>query len=333
MRKWICFSLVVAWATGVAYGDEPKQGNHQTQQWNQTEVGYFYDVYAQLQASQNSQVMGAVFGAASESLRAQLQLDDGIGVVVSSVAEEGPAAAAGLQANDVIVSFDEKPVSSAKGLQDAAKQVAGKEAYVEFFRQGEKQAVTVKTKPVTMKAVTYYHYASPQPRWVLGVAIEKADAALRAQLNLKKDEGLVITSVSEGMPAESAGLKPFDVIVSLGDVQIGTVEQLREQLDKTKGSEITVGYIRQRDVASAKLTPEETKQARHVPAVTGYPLRYDTGYDWQAVQQAPAAVAWQVNNSQQTSPNLQQQIQQLTKQMEQLSKAMKELEAHLQDRK
>ncbi|ABM60832.1 trypsin-like peptidase domain-containing protein [Halorhodospira halophila] len=54
-----------------------------------------------------------------DTTRQQLELDDEGGVLITSV-EEGPAADAGLQVGDVLVSFDRQPVHSAEDLNDGA---------------------------------------------------------------------------------------------------------------------------------------------------------------------------------------------------------------------
>src|SRR5262249_33172102 len=50
-----------------------------------------------------------------------------------------------------------------------------------------------------------------------GLTLAPADSALRAHLNLAKDEGLIVTALSPGSPAFSAGIRQNDVLIRIGD--------------------------------------------------------------------------------------------------------------------
>jgi hypothetical protein len=75
-------------------------------------------------------------------LNSQLKLD-GKGVLVDSVEKDGPAAKAGIQAFDVLVAVDDKPLAGAKELYKAVQASEGKEIAVKLIRSGEPQTVKV----------------------------------------------------------------------------------------------------------------------------------------------------------------------------------------------
>jgi Do/DeqQ family serine protease len=83
---------------------------------------------------------------------ATLGLDFSQGVVVSEVMEGGSAAAAGLQANDVIVQVDDKSILSASELQEAiGRSRVGDRLRVKIYRKGQPRNLTVElgVNPVT----------------------------------------------------------------------------------------------------------------------------------------------------------------------------------------
>jgi hypothetical protein len=84
-------------------------------------------------------------------LNAQLKLD-GKGVLVDSVEKDGPAGKAGIQAFDVLVAVDDKPLAGAKDLYKAVQTSEGKEIAVQLIRGGETQ--TVKVTPVKHPQLT-----------------------------------------------------------------------------------------------------------------------------------------------------------------------------------
>ena len=66
--------------------------------------------------------------------------------------------------------------------------------------------------------------------------------------------GVRIDGVSDGRPAQKAGLKPGDIIVKLGDYNISSLETYMQALSKfKKGDKTVVGYKRGNDNAEAEV--------------------------------------------------------------------------------
>lgn len=76
--------------------------------------------------------------------KSQLKLEHGL--AVARVIDDGPAAKAGLQENDILLLFDGQPVTDIKALTQQVAKVQGKEIEVTVLRQGERQ--TIKLAPV-----------------------------------------------------------------------------------------------------------------------------------------------------------------------------------------
>ncbi|MDR3712679.1 MAG: DegQ family serine endoprotease [Puia sp.] len=92
--------------------------------------------------------------------------------------------------------------------------------------------------------------------WV-GVAIQNVDENLAKSFNLKKAEGILISEVQHGSPADKAGLKQGDVILRLNNTPLDDANDLRNQISllppgskaglqiirdgKTQDIEITIG--------------------------------------------------------------------------------------------
>ncbi|HEV7226320.1 MAG TPA: PDZ domain-containing protein, partial [Pirellulales bacterium] len=101
--------------------------------------------------------------------------------------------------------------------------------------------------------------------WI-GVASERAPEALRAQLNLPEDQGVLVKRVVEGSPAAKAGLARFDVILSIDDQGIGSVKELSKAVKQSQGKELSVRYLRPRKEATVTIKPAE----RHEQAGGGF---------------------------------------------------------------
>lgn len=68
------------------------------------------------------------------------------------------------------------------------------------------------------------------PRGYLGATIQGVDEKLARALELGTNEGVLVSDVLPGSPAERAGLRRGDVIISIGGVRVGSPGELRNQV-------------------------------------------------------------------------------------------------------
>jgi membrane-associated protease RseP (regulator of RpoE activity) len=88
--------------------------------------------------------LGLLAEEASDDLRAQLDLDAGVGVFVGAVAAGSPAEQAGLKKNDVVVKMDGKPVRGKAGLADLLRAAKpGQEVTLTVLRKAKEQTLKV----------------------------------------------------------------------------------------------------------------------------------------------------------------------------------------------
>ena len=97
----------------------------------------------------------------------------------------------------------------------------------------------------------------------LGVALQELTPSLRDALNLDRDvEGLVISGVMSGSPADKAGLEEEDVLLSLNGRDIESVNEATELVRGLKpGSRLSVSVLRdgRRRTFSATLAEREER--------------------------------------------------------------------------
>lgn len=83
------------------------------------------------------------------------------------------------------------------------------------------------------------------PKTMIGIQHAEVDDQLRAFLGLGEDEARVVLSVIDGKPASKAGIRPFDIIVSIDGQRPVTVERLTEVLDaKEPGDVVDITVLR-----------------------------------------------------------------------------------------
>jgi serine protease Do len=82
-------------------------------------------------------------------------------------------------------------------------------------------------------------------RGYIGVALRDVDADLVRSLNLPVNEGALIQDITGGSPAERAGLRPYDVIVSFDGQTIANDDQLiREISSRAPGTAVSLHVVR-----------------------------------------------------------------------------------------
>lgn len=83
----------------------------------------------------------------------------------------------------------------------------------------------------------------------------EVDQTMARALGLKDVRGIIVGRVQDGSPAEDAGLKAKDVIVSLNGKEIRSWDSFRTSIASFKpGDEITLGVLRNKDELSLDVT-------------------------------------------------------------------------------
>jgi len=87
--------------------------------------------------------IGVELAAAEETLRAQLKLPDGQGVVVTNVIDDLPAAKAGIQKHDILLMLGDKPVASSEGFREKLQEVGENPVAIRLVREAKTISIEV----------------------------------------------------------------------------------------------------------------------------------------------------------------------------------------------
>lgn len=90
--------------------------------------------------------------------------------------------------------------------------------------------------------------------WI-GVRCAEVPEVLRAQLDLPHDQGVLIDQVIADAPAQQAGLKTFDVLISVGGNKVGEPRDVAEAVAKADGGELKIEYLRGGKPQTATVKP------------------------------------------------------------------------------
>jgi hypothetical protein len=95
----------------------------------------------------------------------------------------------------------------------------------------------------------------------LGVRVESASSALRDQLGLEEDEGVVVAVLANDSPASKADIRVNDILLSIDETKLSTPSDLRNEISKHEvGDIIQLKVLRKGQKSDISVTLEEKKK-------------------------------------------------------------------------
>ena len=172
--------------------------------------------------------LGVTIQNVNQALADSFGLNKPAGALVSSVEKGSPAANAGLMPGDVILRFNDEEITSSSDLPAlVAGSKPGTAATLEVMRKG-----TTKHLDLIIGELEDHNIASAdvaeEDQARLGVVVRPLDPEEQKQAGVSN--GLMVED-STG-PAARAGIRPGDIILSLNNTPVKSVEQLRALVSK-----------------------------------------------------------------------------------------------------
>jgi serine protease Do len=179
------------------------------------------------------------------------------GALVQSVVPRGPAAKGGVEAGDVVVAINGRPVASAGDLTRAVALVPpGEKVSVTVLRKNEKKQLgfAVAQRPDEEGVAQGGGEgdegggsADKSPK--LGVSLAPLTPDVARELGAQAKEGVVVADVVAGGPADRAGLRRGDVILELNRQPVRKPEDVSAAIGKMKDGDMALLRVMRGDVA------------------------------------------------------------------------------------
>ncbi|ANW33232.1 serine protease [Ketogulonicigenium vulgare] len=158
-------------------------------------------------------------------------LENARGALISDV-PEGPAREAGLQAGDVVLTFDGATVTDSRGfVQMIGAAGADQTVTLGVLRDGETfdLAVTLGRREEAEGQLTPQGLPTEQSQYEgLGLTLSQITPQIAQQFNLGTDTGLVITEIDPASEAAARGLAVGDVVSDVANTPVATPAQVEE---------------------------------------------------------------------------------------------------------
>jgi serine protease Do len=106
----------------------------------------------------------------------------------------------------------------------------GSKAQMKVVRKGKEQKVAVQLGELEAEP-TLASAAEPEEQpGAYGLQVQTLTPELAAQLDLRGDEGVLVSGVEPDSPAEQAGLRRGDVVLEVNREPVGSVAEFRSAL-------------------------------------------------------------------------------------------------------
>lgn len=182
--------------------------------------------------------IGVVIQEVTRELAESFGLPKPSGALVNSVEKGGPADRAGLEASDVILKFDGKPVNSSSDLPRIVAQTRpGSRVSAQIWRKGSSKEVTVTVGELPEEKVSQrgQRKEGKSGNMVARLGLVVSELSGEQRKEISANGGLLVEDV-QGQAAK-AGIRRGDILLALNNQDVKSVEQLNQligQFDKAR---------------------------------------------------------------------------------------------------
>jgi len=172
--------------------------------------------------------LGVKIQSVTDDIAESMGLDKPRGALIADVTRTGPAEKAGIEAGDVIVEFNGRPVNQMRDLpRIVAETEIGRQVAVKLLRKGQEITVTAEVgrledgEKVAAAQEAPGGLTAPAVVNVLGMTVTTLTDELRSKYGIDAElKGAVITAVDADGAAAEKRLGPGDVITEAGEKEV-----------------------------------------------------------------------------------------------------------------
>jgi serine protease Do len=185
--------------------------------------------------------LGVAVQPVTPDIAKSVGLAEAHGSIVVRVMPNSPAAKAGFKKGDVILAFNDKPIMASHDLPKLVGSAKPGQRYqTKIWRKGrtiERSVVLAKQSATKMASATAPEAKTHSLIAGMGMTVAPLTSETRAAYGIPASvKGVLVVDVSPEGAALEGGIRPGDVIVSVGEHQVATPADVRRQLTNAAAS-------------------------------------------------------------------------------------------------
>jgi len=187
--------------------------------------------------------LGVRIQSVTDEIAESLGLENSQGALVASVQPDSPAQGAGIRPGDVVIAFNDRPITEMRRLPAiVAETEIGEQVPVTVWRDGRRQTLKVTVAEMEEEEEQAAAPAPPPQSGIaptaispLGLSVTALTPELRERFGLEEaTNGVVITDVASNGPAAEKGVAAGDIIVEVNQTPVTNADEIRSQLGKAR---------------------------------------------------------------------------------------------------
>lgn len=192
-----------------------------------------------------------------QDLESFYKLEINTGMLIERVDPGSPAAKAGVQAGDILLSVDGEPVDGRFPeqlppiLHAISSVPVGSTVNLQLRRDDSAFGLTVVTERLESRVGEEWAFE----RW--GLSVQKVSRAFSRERQLPDDTGVLVIGTQRGFPADEAGLSRGDIVIRVNDTSLENLDALKRIYDESAqaGEPLLFETLRGRRVSYYILKP------------------------------------------------------------------------------
>jgi len=181
--------------------------------------------------------LGVLVQQVTPEIAEGMKLEEVKGALVSDVTPNGPADKAGIKRGDIIIELDGNKLDSVSQLTSSVAFTApGTAEKLKVIRDGEEKeiSVTIGELPENIGGQPTDETTQGGTEETLGLSVDDITPEVASRLNLREDQGVIITNVAPGSLAAESGFRQGDVVL---EINRKPVKNLGEYKNAVQGLE------------------------------------------------------------------------------------------------
>ena len=171
--------------------------------------------------------IGMTVQAIDSNLSNYLGVPGDVGLMVTAVETESPAATAGIDEGDIILSIDGLRINDIVAYQAKMNEISAEQTLsVEISRKGKITRISIET------AIFPLDRALELASQRLGIKVTDLDEQSQLTYGIKTNTGVLIIEMSRGSHLDQLGVRPGDIIRQIDEAQVETLADFKAAIIK-----------------------------------------------------------------------------------------------------